>query len=162
MERYPQFINCVNLTTKYLASTNLVFCDTGAMCLLISTLIILMLFIYKAYNTILRRLFLYLMIATVLRELFSYPLLIITFTMKNRMRFVLGLHTSITGVELLYLFFSVGIMVYLFYLVYHRTRGNTCTQYTQKFLKSRSSRVALEIFYLISTLLLSCAYASIP
>lgn len=120
MERYPQFINCVNLTKNIWPLLILLsVLQLGAVCLLIY---------YEEQDEV----------CTWIAYFYNWSGIVV---------FV----------------FSVGIIVYLFYLVYHRTsliRGNTLT--TQKFLKSRSSRVALEIFYLISTLLLSCAYASIP
>ena len=92
-------LNCTNLTTSELLSLNLVFSATGAVCLLISSFIVLLLIYYKAYHSVLQRLFLYLMLATMLREMGLFAVIEHHFHYKGSTKFVFGLHTLMAGLE---------------------------------------------------------------
>ena len=152
------FSNCSNLTTQDLISINLAFSGTGAASCLISSLIVLLLLISKAYHSVLQRLFLYLMVATAVRELF------LAASFEHHFEYP-GQETVCTWIAFIYnwtgivLFvFTVGIMIYLFFLVQYVAKGNTIPQ----FLQSKCRRVTLEASYIVLSTVITFAYASIP
>ena len=71
----------------------------GAVCLLISSFIVLLVIYYKAYSSVLQRLFLYLMLATMLREMGLFAVIEHHFHYKGSTKFVFGLHTLMAGLE---------------------------------------------------------------
>ena len=153
------FSNCSNLTTQQLASINLAFSGTGAGCFLVSSLLTLLLLISKSYHSVLQRLFLYLMVATTVRELFlaasiehqfDYP------EQKNVCTWIAFIYNW-TGIVVFV--FTVGIMIYLFFLVRYLAKGNIVGP---QFLQSSCRRVSLESSYVVLSALLTFAYASIP
>ena len=152
--------NCSNLTTEELVTINLVFSTSGAACCFLSLLITLLLLFYKACDTLLKRQFLYLMVTTTLRELFLFA------SIEHHFQYT-GQETVCTWVAYLYNWtgivlsvFTIGMMVYLFYLVHCLAKGNTVSP--PRFLQSKWCRITLEITYVILPSLLSFAYASIP
>ena len=159
MGSLSQFSNCSEVHTD-LAKVNLVFGVTGAVCCFISCLIVGLIICCKAYRTVLQRLFLYLMVAIVLRELFiavaiehqwKYPA-------QDEVCMWIGFLWNWTGI--LVFAFTVGIKIYLFFLVkYYVAKGNTTVP---SFLQSKYRRVVLESLYLILPTLVTLGYACIP
>lgn len=152
------FTNCSNLTADDLIAINLSFSGTGAVCCFISTIIFLLLLICRAYKTVLQRLFLYLMVATAMREL------LIAASLEHHFKYH-GQDKVCTWVAFLYnwtgilLFvFTVGILIYLFFLVQYVAKGNTVPH----ILQSKRRRVSLEILYIVVPSILTFAYASVP
>ena len=152
------FSNCSNLTTEDLVIINLAFSGTGAASCFISSLIVLLLLISKSYHSVLQRLFLYLMVTTSVRELF------LAASIEHHFEYS-GQETVCTWIAFIYnwtgivLFvFTVGIMIYLFFLVRYVAKGNTVPQ----FLQSKHRRVCLEGSYVALSIVITFAYASIP
>ena len=152
------FSNCSNLTTGDLVTINLAFSGTGAASCFIASLIVLLLFISKSYQSVLQRLFLYLMVTTSVRELF------LAASIEHHFEYS-GQETVCTWIAFIYnwtgivLFvFTVGIMIYLFFLVQYVAKGNTVPQ----ILQSKCRRVCLESFYIFLSTVITFAYASIP
>ena len=158
MSNQSQFPNCSEVNLR---KVNLVFGVTGVVCCLISCLIVGLIICCKAYRTVLQRLFLYLMVAIVLRELFIAASLEhqwkYTAHVQDRVCMWIGFLWNWTGI--LVFAFTVGIKIYLFFLVkYSVARGNTVPM----FLQSRYRRVVLESLYLVLPTLVTVCYACIP
>ena len=163
MEEGLQFLtveDCTNFTTGELLFLNLSISITGAVCFLITSLIVLVLIFYKAYHSLLQRLFLYLMLATSIRELALFSLIehYFYYTRQDELCICVAFfnHWTVT----MTLVFAMGIMVYLFYLVRHFAKGNALTVPT--ILWSKCHRITLECLYIILPVALAFAYASEP
>ena len=159
MEKYSQFFsNCSNLTTKDLVSINLAFSGSGAACCFVSSLIFVLLLISKAYHSVLQRLFLYLMVATAVRELFLAASVEHHFQYSGQEKVCTWIAFIYNWTGIVVFVFTVGIMIYLFFLVRYLAKGNTVPQ----FLQSKCRRVSLESSYIVLSMLLTLAYASVP
>lgn len=163
MDEYPQFLpieNCTKFTGRELLSLNLSISISGGVCSLLSLFIILLLFVYKAYQSLLQRLFIYLMIATALREISLFTLIehYFYYTGQDEMCvFVAYFNHWAVAMELVY---TMGILIYMFYLVRHLSKGNALI--FPKFLESKYRRYLLESLYIILPALLTFVYASEP
>ncbi len=159
MSEGSQFVtNCSNLTAEDLISINLSFSGSGAACCFISCIIVLLLLISRAYHSILQRLFLYLMVATALRELF------LAASIEHHFEYP-GQDTVCTWIAFIYnwtgillFIFTVGIVIYLFFLVKYVAKGNTLP----RFLQSKCRRVLLETLYVVLSLILTFVYTLVP
>ena len=163
MDERPQFSsieNCTNFTTTELLSLNLSISITGGVCFLISSLIILVLLFNKAYSSLLQRLFLYLMLATSLRHLSLFSLIEHYFYYAGQKEVCILVAYFNHWMVAMTLFFTVGMLVYLFYLVRHLAKGNALTVPT--IIRSKCRRIALECLYVILLVVLSFVYASEP
>ena len=159
LEDNPQFANhCSSFTSDQLLSLNLCHGLNAAVCCLFSCVIILLLLISKSYRTVLQRMLLYLMIATVLSELtlaatiehqYYYP-------QQDEVCFWVGYLSN--WAAMLNAVFTIGVMIYLFFLVWYLAKGNTVPHFSQ----SRCQRVALEVAYLVLSPALTFVYASGP
>lgn len=152
------FTNCSNLTTDDLISINLSFSGTGAVCCFISFITVLLLIICKAYHSVLQRLFFYLMVATAIRELFLAASIEHHFEYSGQEKVCTWIAFIYNWTGLLVFVYTVGIMIYLFFLVRHLAKGNTIP----RLLQSRCQRVTLETSYIVSSVVLTFAYASVP
>ena len=145
------FSNCSNLTTDDLITINLSFSGTGAVCCFVSLIVILFLLISKAYKSVLQRLFLYLMVATAIRELFLGASIEHHFKYPGQERVCTWIAFIYNWTGIVLFVFTVGIMIYLFFLVRYLAKGNT----VPRFLQSRCRRILLEISYIVIPLVLT-------
>ena len=159
MEKDSQFsFNCSNLTQRDFLSINLAFSTASIVCLLISLLIILVLhFYFKAYESLLQRLILYLMVATTLRELFLAASIEHQFKYRGQDEICTWIAFGFNWFGIVIYVFTVGIMIYLLYLVYRLAKGNVMR--VPKFLQSKHHKIILECLYIILTALLSFMYS---
>jgi hypothetical protein len=158
--QFLSIANCTNFTTSELLSLNLSISITGGLCLLISSLIILLLFFNKAYSSLLQRLFLYLMVATALRQLSLLSLIEHYFYYTGQREVCIVVAYFNHWMVAMTLFFATGMLFYLFYMVNHLAKGKTLTPPT--IIQSKFRRIALECFYIILLVVVSFAYGSEP
>ena len=128
MDEKPQFSsieNCTNFTATQLLSLNLSISITGGLCFLISSSIILLLFFNKAYSSLLQRLFLYLMLATALRHLSLFSLIEHYFYYAGQEEVCILVTYFNRWMVAMTLFFTIGMLLYLLYMVSHLAKGNT-------------------------------------
>ena len=158
-EDEPQ-VNCFNLTNDEQMAIKILYTITGAVCSVLLLITILLLLFCKQFDTLLKRLFLYALAATTLR---SFTL---TATYDHNHRYTTHKNACIWAA---YVFdwagivlgvFMIGLMSYLFYLVYCSVQGNKVS--TPPCLQSKCSRRCMEVAYVILVPLVSFAYASIP
>lgn len=156
-----QFTNCSNnLTLKELKSINLAFSISGATCCVISSVITLLLVVSKSYYTVLQRLLLYLMVATALSEL------LLTASVEHQFKYDREIQGQVcTGIAFIFnwalfvrIVFTVGIMIYMFFMVRYLAKGNT----VPRFLHSRCRKVVLEVAYVVLSPTLTLVYSSGP
>ena len=152
--------NCSNLTTEELISINLVFSISGAACCFVSLVITLLLLFCNACDTLLKRQFLYLMAATTLRELFLSASIEHHFQYSGQETVCIWIAYLYNWTGIVLSVYTIGMMVYLFYLVHCLAKGNTVSP--PRFLQSKRYRIVMEIAYVLLPLLLSFAYASVP
>ena len=156
----PQFSRCSNSSDVNLLEINLIFGVIGAVCCFFSTLIVVGLLYHKAYSTMLQRMFLYLMLAIVLREFFIAASLEHQVQYKKdlqqRVCRIIGFLWNWTGI--LVFVFTVGMKIYLFFLVKHIAKGNPIP----KCLQTNCQRVVMESAFVILTVVITLAYAGIP
>ena len=158
--QFLSIANCTNFTTAELLSLNLSISITGGLCFLILSSIILLLFFNKAYSSLLQRLFLYLMLATSLRQLSLLSLIEhYSYYAEQKEICVLVAYFNHWMVAMT-LFFAIGMLFYLFYMVNHLAKGKTLTPPT--IIQSKYRRIALEGSYIILLVVVSFAYASEP
>lgn len=150
--------NCSSLTPKDLIVINLAFSGAGAASCFVACVIILLLLISKAYNTVLQRLFFYLMVATAVRELFLGASIEHHFQYRGQETVCTWIAFIYNWTGIVHFVFTVGIIIYLFFLVQRVAKGNTVPQMLQQ----RNRRVFLEGSYIILTLAITFAYASVP
>ena len=158
--QFLSIANCTNFTTSELLSLNLSISITGGLCLLISSLIILLLFFNKAYSSLLQRLFLYLMVATALRHLSLLSLIEHYFSYTGQREICIVVAYFNHWMVAMTLFFAIGMLFYLFYMINHLAKGKTLTPPT--IIQSKYRQRALECFYIILLVVVSFAYASEP
>ena len=153
-------VKCYHMAIHELEKINLVYIITGAVCTVALLAITFLLFFCKQFDTLLKRLVLYTSIATTLR--------LLTLTTTNDYHLKYTRHESaciwaayffdwagiVLGVDM------IGLMSYLFYLVYCSARGKDIS--TPRFLRSNCLRKGLEIASVIFVLVGSFGYASIP
>ena len=159
MDERPQFFsieNCTNFTIPQLLSLNLSISITGGLCFLLSSSIILLLLFNKAYSSLLQRLFLYLMVATALRQLSLFSLIEHYFYYAGQNEVAYFNHWMVA----MTLFFTIGMLLYLFCMVSCLAKGNTLT--VPVVLQSRYRRIILECLYVILIVIASFTYASEP
>ena len=153
----PQFSNC---STVDLNTVNLVFSGTGAICCLISIVIIVLILFNKAYNSVLQRFFLYLMASILLRELFIVASLEHHYKydkeIQDKVCAAIGLIWNWSGIMVF--IFTVGMKVYLFIYVKRLTRGDTGPVFVQ----SGCGRVTLESLYVVLSVFVTICYAFVP
>ena len=144
-------------STVDLNTVNLVFSGTGAICCLISTVIIVLILSSKA---VLQRLFLYLMASILLRELFIVASLEHHYKydeeIQDKVCTVIGLIWNWSGIMVF--IFTVGMKVYLFIYVKRLTRGDTGPVFVQ----SGCGRVILESLYVVLSVFVTICYALVP
>ena len=157
-DSHSQFGNCSNLTTDELITLNLAWSATGAGCCLISCVITLLLLISKSYHTVLQRLFLYLMIATVPSEFFLAASIEHHFKYAGQAEVCTWIAFIFNSVVIVRTVFTIGIMVYLFILVWYLAKGNTAPQV----FRSKCRRVSAEVVYVVISPVLTFVYASVP
>ena len=163
MDERPQFSsieNCTSFTATQLLSLNLSISITGGLCFLISSSIILLLFFNKAYFSLLQRLFLYLMVATALRHLSLFSLIEHYFYYAGQKAVCILVAYFNHWMVAMTLFFTIGMLLYLFYMVSRLAKGNTLTIPT--ILQSKYRRISLECLYIFLLVISSFAYASEP
>ena len=152
--------NCSNLTKGELVNINLIFSTSGAACCFVSLLITLLLLFCKSWDTLLKRQFLYLMVATTLRELFLSASIEHHFQYSGQETVCIWVAYLYNWTGIILSVYTIGMMVYLFYLVRCLAKGNTLSP--PRFLQSKQYRIILEIVYVFLPSLLSFAYASVP
>lgn len=150
--------NCSNLTKEQFLSLNLAYSTTGAACCALSCTITLLLLLSKSYHSVLQRLFLYLMIATSARELFLAASIEHQWEYPGQEQVCTWIAYLYNWLGILRFVFTMGIMIYLFFLVHHVAKGNTVPQ----LLHSKNRRLSLEVLYVVLSPLLTFAYASVP
>ena len=163
MDERPQFSsieNCTNFTTNQLLSLNLSISISGGLCFLISSSIILLLLLNKAFSSLLQRLFLYLMLATALRHLSLFSLIEHYFYYAGQEEVCIVVAYYNHWMVAMTLFFTIGMLLYLFYMVSHLAKGNTLTVPTV--LESKCRRVTFECLYVVLLVVASFGYASEP
>ena len=126
--------------------------------LFISSVIVLVLIVCKAYQSVLQRLFFYLMVATATRELFLAASIEHHFEYSGQDKVCTWIAFIYNWTGIVVFVHTVGIMIYLFFLVRYLAKGNTIPQVLQ----SRCRRIALETLYIVLSVLLTFAYASVP
>lgn len=163
MDERPQFFsieNCTNFTIPQLLSLNLSISITGGLCFLLSSSIILLLLFNKAYSSLLQRLFLYLMVATALRHLSLFSLIEHYFYYAGQNEVCIVVAYFNHWMVAMTLFFTIGMLLYLFFMVSCLAKGNTLT--VPMVLQSKYRRIILECLYVILFVIASFAYASEP
>ena len=163
MDERPQFFsieNCTNFTIPQLLSLNLSISITGGLCFLLSSSIILLLLFNKAYSSLLQRLFLYLMVATALRHLSLFSLIEHYFYYAGQNEVCIVVAYFNHWMVAMTLFFTIGMLLYLFFMVSCLAKGNTLT--VPMVLQSKYRRIILECLYIILFVIASFAYASEP
>ena len=150
--------NCSNLTKDQFLSLNLAYSTTGAACCILSCTITLLLLLSKSYHSVLQRLFLYLMIATTARELFLAASIEHQWEYPGQEQVCTWIAYLYNWLGILRFVFTMGIMIYLFFLVHHMAKGNTVL----KLLQSKNRRLTVEVLYIVLSPLLTFAYASVP
>ena len=158
--QFSSIENCTNFTTSQLLSLNLSISITGGVCFLLSSSIILLLLFNKAYSSLLQRLFLYLLLATALRHLSLFSLIEHYFYYAGQKEVCVVVAYFNHWMVGMTLFFTIGMLIYLFYMVSHLAKGNTLTAPT--ILQSKYRRIPLECLYVILLVISSFAYASEP
>ena len=153
--QYESIINCTNLSIQQLLIINLIRGVTLSVCLLISTFIMGLLVLYKAYSSVLQRLFLYMMVASLLRQLSMLG------TIEHQWQYsgqdevcvVVGFLYNWASVTVF--IFASGKIVYLLFLVYRLVKRNPFPGLTH----SKWKRRTIELLYVVLPVLISFAYA---
>ena len=155
MDKSFHFTKCSNLTSHEWKAINLTYSVNGAVCFVISYIIVLLLLISKSYHTLLERLFLYLMVVTSVRELDHALSVELYFGYSGGCKLI-GFINVWTGI--LHCVFTVSIITSLFFRVLYLARGDT----GPRFLKSKSQRMKLECLFVVLSSVSAFVYAFIP
>ena len=159
MDNTSQFFsNCSDLSIKDTATINLAFCVTGGICCCIAILITLVLVICRAYKSVLQRLFLYVMVTTIVRELFLAASIEHQFKYKGQEQVCTWIAFFYNWAGIIKFVHTVGIMIYLFFLVRCIAKGEKAL----RLLQTKSRRVVAEILYVFLSFFLSLGYATVP
>ena len=137
---------------------NFAFSLSGAACFLFSSLIVMLLVVCKAYKSVLQRLFLYLMLATTVRELFLAASIEHHFKYEGQETVCSWIAFIHNWFGILLFVYTVGILIYLFFLVQYVAKGNT----VPKLLQSKHRRIAFEFMYAVLSALVTLCYATMP
>ena len=158
MEDGSWFLICLNLTKDEWISINLTYSVNGAVCFVISSVIVLLLLISRSYHTLLQRLFLYLMVVTAVRQLTNAISIEhqLNYSQQEMVCTWIGYFNNWTGI--MYFVFTVSIMSYLFFQVLYLAKGNT----SPRFLKSKRQRAMLEGSFVVLSSVITFVYDSIP
>ena len=155
-------VNCSDMTNAEQVEIKVLYTVSGAVCSVILLLTILLLLFYRQFDTLLKRLFLYALTATTLR---SFTL---TATYDHNHRY--STHES-ACIWAAYVFdwagivlgaYMIGLMSYLFYLVYRSAQGNRASTPPSPQSNCFRRTCSMEVVYVILVPLTSFAYASIP
>ena len=159
MDNTSQFIsNCSDLSIKDIAAINLAYSITAGACGFVSILIFIMLIIYSAYKSVLQRLFLYVMMTTILRELSLAASIEHQFKYKGQEQVCTLIAYVHTWAGIIKFVHTVGIMIYLFFLVRYVAKGEK----SPRLLQTKSRRVVAEILYVLLSFFVSLGYATVP
>ena len=168
MEETPQFSsmkNCTQFTSKELLSLNLSISITGGVCFYISLLVTLLLFYHNAYQSLLQRLFIYLMVATSLMELSLFSLIEHFFYYEGQEGMCIAVAFFNHWTVAMALVFTMGILIYMFYLVYRLSKGHTVTltgASKSEGKRSKCYRYFFECLYVILLVIVTFAYGFEP
>ena len=164
MDEKPQFSsieNCTHFTIDELLSLNLSISIAGGVCFFISVLIIALLIFYKAYQTLLQRLFVYLMVATALRELSLLSLIEHYFYYAGQEEMCIAVAYFNHWTVALALVFTMGILIYMFYLVRRLSKGKTLAASSGN-THSNCRRNCLEFLYVFLLVVVTFVYGAEP
>ena len=125
---------------------------------LISFIIILLLLIYKCYQSVLQRLLLYLLLATNLNELARFLSVEHQFRYEKQDEVCEWIGFFFCMTRIIVSLYNLGIMIYLLSYITCLAKGNTIP----KWLQSNWRKGTLEFVYVIVAILFSFGYAWMP
>ena len=159
MDNTSEFLsNCSDLSIKDIAIMNLAYNITGGVCGFISVFITLLLVICKAYKSVLQRLFLYVMVAITVQELSLAASIEHKFKYKGQEQVCTWTAFVHYWSGMINFVHTVGIMMYLFFLVRYVAKGEK----TPRLLQTKSRRVVAEVLYVLISSLITLGYATVP
>ena len=150
-------LNCTELNVTQLKNINMTRSTTAFACLIIVTVILLQICLFKAYKTVFQRMFLYLIVSAWILEAQISACIEHQFDYKGQHDLckVYGflLQWSVVSTST----FSIGIIIHLLYLVFSQIKGKSPTSRSQKLIYK-----TLELFYIVAVCIVPVTYLWIP
>ena len=158
---HPQllvYLNCTNYTVEQLKNIDLAKSISGAISLVIVTLILLFLVFYKAYTSTLQCLFFHLTIVTCLQDVSFVLQLEHQFEYHGQKQFCEFVGFLDMWASTMVYIFIIGINVFLVYTVYKQLRGDPFSRLSN----SKYPRLMLECFLTFLMIFFPLTYLWLP
>ena len=148
-------LNCTELNVTQLKSINMTQSLTAFACLIIVTVILLQICLFKAYRTVFQRMFLYLIVSAWILEAQISVRIEHQFYYEGQ-HHMCKMYGFLTQWSVISMFlFSLGIIIHLLYLVFSQIKGKSPTSISQK-------SKTLELFYIVAVCIVPGTYLWIP
>ena len=151
-------LNCTNFTENDLKTFNISRGVSGGVCTLVAVGILLLLLYSKTYRSPLQRMFLYLTTTTILLEAFLTLQIERQFHYSGQEQFCSALGFLIQSSGGISYMFTLGITVFSLYIVYKQLKSDPF----QRVATSKRLRMALEMIFVLSVILIPLTYHWIP